>query len=103
MNPFKDVSIAGVGESALGSVPGVSALELMGQAARAALDDCGLTLADVDGLLTTPIRVHHWAMPVGMVAQSLKLRPGYMATLDVAGASGTGMIHNAAMAVLTSG
>lgn len=101
MNPFKDVSIAGVGESPLGSVPGVSALELMGHAAKAALEDCGLTLADVDGLLTTPIRVHQWAMPVGMVAQSLNLRPGYMATLDVAGASGTGMIHNAAMAVAT--
>jgi acetyl-CoA acetyltransferase len=97
MNAF----IAGVGESALGKTPGVSALELQRAAALAALEDAGMTLADVDGLLTTPIRVEKWAMPVGMVAQGLGIRPGYMATLDVAGASGTAMVHNAAMAVAT--
>ena len=70
-------------------------------AALAALDDAGLTLADVDGLLTTPVRVAQWAMPVGMVAQGLGIRPGYLATLDVAGASGTAMVHHAAMAVAT--
>jgi acetyl-CoA acetyltransferase len=93
--------IAGVGESALGSVPGRSALELQREAALAALADAGLTLADVDGLLTTPIRVEQWAMPVGMVAQGLGIRPGYLATLDVAGASGTAMVHHAMMAVAT--
>jgi acetyl-CoA acetyltransferase len=40
-------------------------------------------------------------MPVGMVAQELGLRPSYLATLDVAGASGTAMVHHAAMAVAT--
>ena len=97
MNAF----ISGVGESPLGKVPGMDALQLQRVAALAALDDAGLTLADVDGLLTTPIRVAQWAMPVGMVAQGLGIRPGYLATLDVAGASGTAMVHHAAMAVAT--
>ncbi len=97
MNAF----ISGVGESPLGKVPGMDALQLQRAAALAALDDAGLTLADVDGLLTTPIRVAQWAMPVGMVAQGLGIRPGYLATLDVAGASGTAMVHHAAMAVAT--
>ena len=97
MNAF----ISGVGESPLGKVPGMDALDLQRAAALAALDDAGLTLADVDGLLTTPIRVAQWAMPVGMVAQGLGIRPGYLATLDVAGASGTAMVHHAAMAVAT--
>jgi acetyl-CoA acetyltransferase len=79
----------------------MNALELQRAAALAALDDAGLALADVDGLLTTPIRVAQWAMPVGMVAQGLGIRPGYLATLDVAGASGTAMVHHAAMAVAT--
>ena len=79
----------------------MDALELQRAAALAALDDAGLTLADVDGLLTTPIRVAQWAMPVGVVAQGLGIRPGYLATLDVAGASGTAMVHHAAMAVAT--
>jgi acetyl-CoA acetyltransferase len=97
MNTF----ITGVGESPLGKVPGMDALDLQRAAALAALDDAGLKLADVDGLLTTPIRVAQWAMPVGMVAQGLGLRPGYLATLDVAGASGVAMVHHAAMAVAT--
>ena len=79
----------------------MGALELQRAAALAALEDAGLALADVDGLLTTPIRVAQWAMPVGMVAQGLGIRPGYLATLDVAGASGTAMVHHAAMAVAT--
>jgi len=98
---LQHVAIAGVGESPLGKVPGMDALQLQRAAALAALEDAGLTLADVDGLLTTPIRTAQWAMPVGMVAQGLGIRPGYLATLDVAGASGTAMVHHAAMAVAT--
>ena len=79
----------------------MGAMELQRAAALAALADAGLSLADVDGLLTTPIRVANWAMPVGMVAQGLGIRPGYLATLDVAGASGTALVHHAAMAVAT--
>jgi acetyl-CoA acetyltransferase len=93
--------IAGVGESPLGKTPNLNAIDLQRAAALSALEDAGLTLADVDGLLTTPIRVAQWAMPVGMVAQGLGIRPGYLATLDVAGASGTAMVHHAAMAVAT--
>jgi acetyl-CoA acetyltransferase len=101
MNSLANASIAGVGESPLGSVQGMGPLQLQRAAAYAALDDAGLKLEDIDGLLTTPIRVANWAMPVGMVAQELGLRPGYLATLDVAGASGTSMVHHAAMAVAT--
>ena len=98
---MKGISISGVGESPLGKVPGMDARDLQRAAALAALDDAGLTLADVDGLLTTPIRVAQWAMPVGMVAQGLGIRPGYLATLDVAGATGAALVHHAAMAVAT--
>lgn len=94
-------AIVGVGESPLGKTPGLDARDLQRAAALAALEDAGLALDDVDGLLTTPIRVANWAMPVGMVAQALGIRPGYLATLDVAGASGTAMVHHAAMAVAT--
>jgi acetyl-CoA acetyltransferase len=91
--------IAGVGESAIGRVFNVDSLGLQRAAALAALDDAGLTMADVDGLLTTPIRVENWAMPCGVVAEGLGIRPRYLATLDVAGASGVAMAHHAAMAV----
>ncbi|SHH65774.1 thiolase C-terminal domain-containing protein [Pollutimonas bauzanensis] len=93
--------IVGIGESAVGRVPHLDALGLQRMAALQALDDAGLSLCDVDGLLTTPVRVENWAMPCGVVSEGLGLRPRYLATLDVAGASGTAMAHHAAMAVAT--
>jgi acetyl-CoA acetyltransferase len=94
-------ALVGIGESPVGSVPGLDALGLQRRAAQAALDDSGLAWEDIDGLLTTPVRVANWAMPCGIVAQGLGLRPRYLATLDVAGASGVAMVHHAAMAVGT--
>lgn len=92
-------AISGVGESRLGKIPGVSAIDLQREAAAMAVADAGCTLADVDGLLTTPIRVANWAMPCGVVAQGLGVQPHYLATLDLAGASGAAMVHHAAMAI----
>jgi acetyl-CoA acetyltransferase len=93
--------IIGVGESPIGRVPDLDTLGLQRRAALSALDDAGLKLSDIDGLLTTPVRVENWAMPCGVVAEGLGVHPRYLATLDVAGASGTSMVHHAAMAVAT--
>ena len=94
-------AIAGIGESKVGAVPGRTALQLQSDAAQAALADAGLRMADIDGLLTTPVRVEHWNMPCGVVANHLGVRASYLSTVDVAGASGAAMIHQAAMAIAT--
>jgi acetyl-CoA acetyltransferase len=94
-----DTRIVGIGESRLGKVPDRSALQLHSDAAYAALEDAGLSLSDIDGLITTPVRVEPWNMPCGVVASFLGLQPDYLSTLDLAGASGAAMIHHAAMAV----
>lgn len=91
--------IVGIGESTVGRVPHLDALGLQRMAAANALADAGLTFAEVDGLLTTPIRVENWAMPCGVVSEGLGIQARYLATLDVAGASGVAMAHHAAMAV----
>lgn len=98
MHPLP-VAIAGIGESKVGRVPGRTALQLQTDAARAALADAGLALADIDGLITTPVRVEHWSMPCGVVANHLGVRAKFLSTVDVAGASGCSMIHQAALAV----
>jgi acetyl-CoA acetyltransferase len=47
------VAIVGVSESDLGIVaPGMSATDLMAQATRRALDDCGLKLSDIDAVFS---------------------------------------------------
>ncbi len=43
-------AIAGVYEHPLRWAPDKTEFQLMAESARGALDDCGLTLADVDGL-----------------------------------------------------
>jgi len=92
-------SIVGIGESAVGKVPDRSALQLQTDATQAALADAGLTLDDIDGLITTPVRVEPWNMPCGVVSSYLGLKPAYLSTLDLAGASGAAMISHAAMAI----
>jgi acetyl-CoA acetyltransferase len=91
--------IAGIGESRVGRVPGRSALQLQSDAALAAAADAGIGIGDIDGLLTTPVRVEHWNMPSGVVANNLGVRPRFLSTVDLAGASGVAMIHQAVMAV----
>ena len=44
--------VAGVGDSPIGKVPDMSALELCVAAAQAAIADAGLTVRDIDGLVT---------------------------------------------------
>ena len=44
--------IAGVGESDIGKVPDMTGLGLNAQAARRAVADAGLKMADIDGQLT---------------------------------------------------
>jgi len=97
--PPLPVAIAGIGESKVGRVPGRTALQLQTDAALAALADAGLALADIDGLVTTPVRVESWSMPCGVVANHLGIRARFLSTVDVAGASGCSMIHQAALAV----
>lgn len=92
-------AIVGIGESRIGKVPDRSALQLQADAAQAALTDAGLKMTDIDGLLTTPVRVEHWNMPCGVVAHHLGVHPSYLATVDLAGASGAAMIHQAALAI----
>ena len=92
-------AIAGIGESRVGRVPDRSALQLQADAAFAALADSGLALHDIDAVFTTPVRVEHWNMPAGVVATFLGVRPQYLSTVDVAGASGCAMIDQAVAAV----
>lgn len=56
-------------------------------------------MSDVDAVFTTPVRVEHWNMPAGVVAGFFSVRPSYLSTVDVAGASGCAMIDQAIGAV----
>jgi acetyl-CoA acetyltransferase len=78
-------AIVGVAESDLGQVAdGLSAIDLMAQGTKRALDDCGLSLKDVDGLFaaTTQSRLSVLAL-----AEYLGINPAFVGSTIVGGSS----------------
>ncbi|MHA7601166.1 thiolase [Alicycliphilus sp. T452] len=77
-------AIVGVGHAGIGEATGFSAMEILGQAALAAVDDAGLTLRDIDGLATCSSAASMWALPV---AEYLGLRPQFIDSTMLGGSS----------------
>jgi hypothetical protein len=48
----KGIVIAGVGETEQGVLPGRGSFELLAESTKLTLDDAGITLGEVDGLIT---------------------------------------------------
>jgi acetyl-CoA acetyltransferase len=95
------VVIAGVGESEIGKVPGMTGLALNAQAARRALDDAGLTPADVDGLVTAYSVAEPYFMYGTVLCEYLGLTPRFCASMTMGGATGAILLSHAAMAIAT--
>jgi len=93
--------VAGVGESDIGKLPGVSALELCAQAARRALADAGLGIRDIDGLLTAYTMTEPYPVFYGALAEFMGLELRYGAELTAGGGSSGVMIRDAALAVVS--
>jgi acetyl-CoA acetyltransferase len=77
-------SIVGVAESELGTVTGQTPVRMMAAAARDALAEAGLTLADVDGLFTAGLPT--WS-PALELADYLGIQPRHVNSTDVGGSS----------------
>ncbi len=93
--------VAGVGESRIGKVPGVSALELCAEAARRAIADAGLGIRDIDGLLTAYTMTEPYPVFYGALAEFMGLELRYGAELTAGGGSSGVMIRDAALAVVS--
>ncbi len=78
-------AIVGVAESDLGEVAaGMSVADLMAQGVVRALDDCGLSLADVDGVFSAAGQAR---MPSTVLCEYLQLRPRYQDCTMMGGSS----------------
>ena len=90
-------AIVGTATSKLGKVPGVSAIGLLEDAMIGALDDAGLTTADVDGLLVRgPDEIYTFHQVVG---ERLGIDASFSTTLTNGGASQVMGVALAAMAI----
>ena len=93
------VAIVGVGESDIGKVPHLSGLGLNAQASKRALDDAGLKVKDIDGLLTAYSFTEPYTMLGSSLCEYLGLQPGMCASMVAGGASPGVMLRHAAQAI----
>lgn len=93
------VAIVGVGESEIGRVPHMSGLGLNAQAAKRALDDAGLKVSDIDGVLTAYSFTEPYFMLGSVLCEYLGIKPRYNASMVVGGASPAVMLKHAAEAI----
>ncbi len=77
-------AIVGVGTAGCGEAHGMGDLEILAQAAKAALDDAGLALKDVDGLCTANLNAAMWPLNV---VEYLGIRPKFVEGTNVGGAA----------------
>jgi acetyl-CoA acetyltransferase len=91
------VYISGVAEAPLGEVADQSELSMIALAAREALADAGLTLADVDGLFVNYLG-EEGSVQVG---EYLGIQPSYADSSDLGGAAFVAFLGHASSAIQT--
>ncbi|ADI01888.1 MAG TPA: thiolase family protein [Syntrophothermus lipocalidus] len=95
-------AITGVGElKPSRDAEGKTTLGLLAQSASLALRDAGLTKNDIDGLIVGPPTEDPAFMWPQQVAEYLQLFPSFLDLIEMGGASATGAIRRAAMAIAT--
>src|SRR5690349_4920909 len=94
-------AIVGIGDSDIGKVPHMTGLGLNAQAARRALDDAGLQVGDIDGLLTAYSFSEPYFMLGTVLCEYLGLKPRFCSAMIAGGASPAVMLGHAAAAVAT--
>jgi acetyl-CoA acetyltransferase len=77
-------AIVGVGQAGMGAATGYTEMEILAQAAMAAVADAGLSMQDIDGLCTCSASATMWAMPV---AEYLGARPAFIDSTMLGGSS----------------
>jgi acetyl-CoA acetyltransferase len=89
-------AIVGAAEVDTWQTDGRSPGGLMAEASRRALDDAGLTLADVDGLFSAS---SHYTFPTLNLAEKLGMKPRFMDSSNIGGASFISHVGHAAAAI----
>jgi acetyl-CoA acetyltransferase len=91
------VAIAGAAESDLGEVgPGWTPIDLMEQASLRALEDCGLTVADVDGLFAASTQLPWASVNLG---EALGISPRWTDSTQIGGGSPIAHLDHARAAI----
>lgn len=92
-------AVVGVGElKPTRETPGETTLSLMAKAGLAAIEDAGLSFADIDGMVCHPIGGVSMLTP-STVSELMGLKLNFAEVVDLGGATGAGMIWRAVAAI----
>ena len=94
--------ITGVADTAMGELPGSTAMGLHAEATTAALKDAGLTAADIDGVLCGYSMTMPHLMLSSVFCEYYRLRPSFNTAIQAGGATACIMLANA-VALVESG
>ena len=78
------VAIVGVGQAGLGEAHGKTEMEILVEAAKAAVKDAGMSMRDIDGIATASVGATMWVMPV---AEYLGIQPKFVDSTMIGGSS----------------
>jgi acetyl-CoA acetyltransferase len=95
----KGICIAGVGETEQGIISDRGSFELLAEVTKTTLEDAGLELKDVDGIVTAFSFVESTLMHSTTLADYMGMKPGYFASVAVGGATAPLMAVQAALAI----
>ena len=98
-NMFGSIAIAGVGETRIGSLPEYGCLQLYALAAKAAIEDAGLSIGDIDGVLTIDSMAEPYRIHCTVFAEYMGIRSTYSMTCANGGATSCEMVAHAAAAI----
>jgi acetyl-CoA acetyltransferase len=93
---LKDVAIVGLGETPVGKVPDLSCTQMYVQALISAVQDAGLALSDIDGLITGNSRPEPHIYHANVIAEYLQIRPSHVLTVNTGGSTSVQMLKYAA-------
>lgn len=96
-----EVIIAGVGETRVGKVPELSCMALHAQAAHRALEDAGIGIDEVDGVLTHVPLAQRFSMYADAFAEYMGIHPRFCSMVRAGGATPGQAIWMGAMAIGT--
>ena len=95
-----NAAILGAGESDRTPSPGRSAIDMGVESALAAIEDAGIRIADIDGVVTGYSLAERHLDFSADLAESLGIRPLWSQTISRSGATGSSIVVDAALAVL---
>jgi acetyl-CoA C-acetyltransferase len=100
-NPYARARFAGLAENPRRKATGIHPFQILSEVIHAALDDAGLTLADVDGLAVTAGDMGEGGQieDIIEVAEHLRITPRWVDSKDIGGCSGIVQAAHAAAAI----